>query len=168
MQRAGQRGLAAAGQAGEEQHQALLVGGGLVALDDRRDVVGEVALAGDAEDLTGGVVLDDPLAEPVVGLGVAAGGQGYGDHVGVVEVGRGREGRPDQRRGGQLGGADAGEGEQQDGLAAGLGADPAEVGVGERTGHRHGDGGVAVLLLDLGRGRGRAGGTRRTRCGRAG
>ena len=152
MQRAGQRGLAAAGQAGEEQHQALLVGGGQVALDDRGDVVGEVALAGDAEDLAGRVVLDDLLPERVVGLGVAAAGQGYGDHVGVVEVGSRSEGRPDQRRGGQLGGAGAGEGEQQDRLAAGLGADPADVGVGERAGHRHGDGGVAVLLPDLRRG----------------
>ena len=39
--------------------------------------------------------------------------------------------------------------EQQDRLAVGLGADPADVGVGERAGDRHGDGGVAVLLPDL-------------------
>ena len=127
-------------------------GRGQVALDDRRDVVGEVALAGHAQDLAGGVVLDDPLAEPVVGLGVPAAGQRYGDHVGVVEVPGGRERRPDQRGGGELGGAGPGEGEQQDRLAVGLGADPAEVGVGEGAGHRHGDGGVAVLLLDLGGG----------------
>ena len=36
VQRAGQRGLAAAGQAGEEQHQALLVGRRAVGVDDRR------------------------------------------------------------------------------------------------------------------------------------
>ena len=149
MQRAGECGLAAAGQPREEQHQALLVGPGQVALDDRGDVVGEVALAGDTQDLAGGVVLDDPLPEPVVGLGVAAAGQRYGDHVRVVEVAGGGEGGPDQRGGGQLRGAGAGEGEQQDRLVAGLGADPADVGVGEWAGHRHGDGGVAVLLPDL-------------------
>jgi hypothetical protein len=41
----GEGGLAAPGEAGEEQHQTLLVGGWLVLVDDARDLVGVVVVA---------------------------------------------------------------------------------------------------------------------------
>ena len=65
MQRPGERRLAAAGEAGEEEHQALLAGRRPVGVDDRGDlVVGVVAVARrpvSAEDRVGAGVRRDDL-----------------------------------------------------------------------------------------------------------
>ena len=63
--------------------------------------LGQLALAGDAEHVAGRVRRDDPLAEQVVGLGVAAGGQRDGHHGARREQRGSRERGPDQATGGE-------------------------------------------------------------------
>src|SRR6478609_2687348 len=77
-QRAGERRLAAPGQAGEEEHEALLLGLRLVGVDDRGDGGGEVSrrarrggVRQGVDRVTAGVGLDHLGAEGVVGVGVA-------------------------------------------------------------------------------------------------
>ena len=96
-QRAGERRLAAAGQAGEEEHQPLSLGRRLVALDDRGDLVGQVAPVDEAEHrVAGGVGRHDLGAERVVVVGVAVRGQRDDDDVGALERGGRRERGPEQ------------------------------------------------------------------------
>ena len=153
VQRAGERGLAAARQPGEEQHEALLAGPGAVAVDDRGDRLGQLALAGDAEDLARCVRRDHPLPQVVVRGRVTARRQRDRHHGGVRQRRRGREGGAQQSRCGQvLGGAGAGERQQQDGSARGVLGDPAQVRLGQRPRDRDGEGPVVVPLGDLGRG----------------
>ena len=81
VQGAGERGLAAAGQAGEEQHQALLAGARPVLLDDRGDLVGQVALAGHGEHVAGRRSrATTRRPQLVVGVGVAVRRERDGDH----------------------------------------------------------------------------------------
>ena len=152
VQRPGDRGLAAAGQAGEEHDQTLAVGRREVALHHGGDVVGQVALAGHPDDRAGRVGLDHALAERVVDLGVAVAGQGYGDHGGVRELPGGQQRGADERGRGEQRGAGADQRQQQDVSLAGRLLDPVEVGVGECVGDRHGERAVVVLLAHLGRG----------------
>ena len=76
------RGLAAPGEAGEEDHEAALVVAGLVLLDHGRDLGGPVAFAGDRQDLAGRVVGRHLATQLVVVVRVAVGGERCGDDVG--------------------------------------------------------------------------------------
>ena len=164
MQGAGERRLAAAGEAGEEDHEAALVVVGLVLVDDGGDLVGPLALAADREHVAGGVVGRHLLAELVVVVGVAVGGERRGDDVGVVSTDHSlrslldrpvagcREGRADQADGGDvLGGAGAVQREEHDGTAGRRLLDQGQVLVGERRGDRD-DQRSVVLPACLGRG----------------
>src|SRR3954453_4934910 len=83
MQRPGQRRLAAARQAGEEQHQTLLIRRGTVPGDDLGDLGGKLALAGGSTYLTSGVGLDHPVTERPVCLRVSSRRQRWGPQGGV-------------------------------------------------------------------------------------
>jgi hypothetical protein len=116
-------------------------------VDDVRHVVGQVALARDADDVPGRVGGDDPLPELVVERCVTARGEGDGDDVGVGEMPRGGEGGPDEGRCGQVRRAGAHEREEYDGRPGGGLADVLEVLAGERSGDRDGDRLVPCRLL---------------------
>ena len=145
----GQRRLAAAGEAREEQHQALVLGGRLVRLDDRRHVVGPdvvVARLGEGVDrVVAGVRRHDLDAEDVVGLGVAVGGERDRDHLCREPFGHEQRG-PQRRHGGESGGAGADEGEQHD-RAVDRG-ELGELALGEGVGDRD-ERGARVTLPDL-------------------
>ena len=123
LQRAGERGLAAAGEAGEEEHQARWrSGGGRSASTIAATSSGRSPSSSSASASTGspaGVVAHDLDAELVVGVGVAVGGQRDGHHLGVGQVAGRGQGGADQADGAEpLGGAGAGEREQDDRLLA--------------------------------------------------
>ena len=152
VQRLGQRRLAAAGQAGEEDHEAARVVVGLVLVDDRGDLVGPLPVTGQSQHLAGRVVGHHLLPQLVVGVRVAVRGEGDRDDVGrPAQELRGRQGRADEADGGDvLGGAGAVEGEEYDVAPGRLLGDQAEVVVGEGGGDRDGER-PGVLLADLGR-----------------
>ncbi len=159
VQRPGQRRLAAAGEAGEQHHDADVLVVGLVLGDDGGDlggprVVGRLG-AGQREHLARGVRRDDVVPEPVVELGVTARGQGYDDHVGRRPGGDqqpgGRQRRPHQTdRAEALRGAGAGQRQQHHLAVAGPRGHEVEVGDRERSGDGDGEG-VGVAFADLGR-----------------
>ena len=102
----GERGLATAREAGEEQHDALLAGRRPVEVDDGGDLVAQRGLAvvvGEPQDgVAAGVRRHHAHPERVVDVGVAVRREGYGDHGGVREpLGRGQAG-PQQPDGGEV------------------------------------------------------------------
>jgi hypothetical protein len=152
VQRPGDRGLAAAGEAGEEDDEAAHVVAGLVLLDDGSDLGRPLALAGHGEQVAGRVVGGHLKTQLVVVVRIAVGGQRRGHDVGrgsADQVGGNKSGADQADGGDALGGAGAVEGEQHDGGGPG-GCDLLEVGSGQRccdgNGQRSG-----VLLADLGR-----------------
>ena len=150
-QRAGEGGLAAAGEAGEEEDQPLLVGRGLVGVHDRGDVVGvgRVGRRRQGQDrAAGGVGVGHLGAEGVVGLGVAAAGEGHRDDDGVVQAARSGQGGADQGGGSQVRGAVADQGQQQHRPGRGQLLD---LLLGQRVDHGD-DRAPGVLLAHLGRG----------------
>ena len=88
----GDRGLAASGQAGEEEHEPATLRRRLVGVDDGRDVVGvravRIAVVQGEDRVGAGVRRDHPYAELVVDLGVVVGRQRDGDHGGAGHVPR--------------------------------------------------------------------------------
>ena len=132
-QRPGQRRLAAAGQPGEEQHQAPLVGAALVEVHDVRDLRRELPVGGQADDpVVAGVVGDHLHAERVVGVGVTVRRQRYGDHGGVGQHRGRRQRRPQQADRRERRRAVADQREQGDRAEA---VELGQLGVGERVGH---------------------------------
>ena len=155
MQGPRQRRLAAARQAGEEHDQALLARRRQLEVDDLRDRVGQLALAGDAHDLTGGVRRHDPLAEPLVGVGIAARGHRHRHHGGTVQqpsrLQRGaQQPHPAQRPPLVRRRARARQRQQHHRLVGGVGLDGAQVLLGQRPGHRHRDRARVALAHLLG------------------
>ena len=147
----GEGRLAAAGEAGEEDDQALLVGCRPVRVHDVGHGGGRHAAGREVDDrVRPGVVGDDLCAQGRVRRRVAVRSEGYGDHVDRVAGLRDQVGdaqrRAEQADRGQGRGAAADEGQQRDV------AEPAQLGdllVGDGIGD--GDEGAAgVLLADVG------------------
>ena len=161
-QRLGQGGLAAAGEAGEEEDEPLLLGPGLVGLDDGRDVGGVrgvVADVGQCQHVgVAGVRARHLGTERVVDRRVAAAGQRHGDHRRVLEACCGSEGRADERGGRQVGGAGADEGQQQHRAGAAQAARAGARRAPRRPGRPCGRGAARAPA----RGRGSTGGRGRT------
>ncbi len=156
VQGLGERGLAAAGESGEEHDETALVLVGLVLGDDVRHLVGQVAAAAGSHDVGGRVGPRHLLAQRVVEVGVAVRGERDDDHRGrhaaVGEQAGRREGRADEADGGEaLGRAGAGEGEQQDARGTRPLGHQVEVVVGQGRGDRD-EHGTGVLRARLRRG----------------
>ena len=115
-QRLGERGLATAGEAGEEEDEPLLLGTGLVGPDDGRDVVGvrSVVRLGEGEHVgVTGVRARHLGAELVVDGRIAPARQRNGDDCRVLEVRCGSESGANERDGRQVGGPGADQGQEQ-------------------------------------------------------
>ena len=152
-QRLRERGLAAAGEAGEEDDQALLARRGPVGADDVGHVGGRHPARGEVDDRVGPGVVGDHLGpQRRVGRGVAVRGKGYGDHVDRA-AGGGRDlvGHPQRRAqqadGGEGRGAAPDEGQHGDVAPA---AQLRDLGVADRVGHGD-EGATGVTRAHLGR-----------------
>ena len=152
MQRAGQRRLAAAGEAGEEEHQPLLVEGRLLQRDDVGDGLGKRSLAGGSEHVARGIGIQDPIEHVAVqGAALPCGQRDGHDHRGVEESrcveGHSQQAGSRQPAAGIRRRPVSGEREQQHSPPGCFGADPVEVMHGEWGVHRHGEGIRAEQLL---------------------
>ena len=165
VQRAGQRRLAAAGQAGEEQHQPLLgrAPGGRRrrrprprrAARPRRSTPS--TSPGAYAATTRCAQRWSASASPREASGTAT------TAASASSAGRGQRGADQARRGEALGGAGAGQREQQDRPAGGRVADRVQVLVGQRPGDRDGQRARRRTLGDLGGGEVQPAERRRTR-----
>ena len=152
-QGAGEGRLAAAGQAGEEQHEALLLRLGLVAVDDRGDGVGVArrrrsALAPGRAPGRGRRSSPRPARRARGRRRRRRGRERVRRRRRRRRAGRPRRGWPAPARRGRARGAGA---HQRDEHHAAEAAQLVEVGLGERVDDGH-EGGAGVLLADLGRG----------------
>ena len=150
-QRPSQRGLAAAGEPGEEEHQPLLVGRRTVRGHHVGHHVGVVAVGvvGQRSHEVAGCVCRQHLdTQRVVGVGVVMGGQRDGDDRGIRQRLGHQAGRADQRHRGEVRGPGADQCDQHDRPET---AHLAHLRLGEGVGD--GDpGATGVLLARLGRG----------------
>ena len=146
--RLGDRRLAAAGQAGEEQDETLLGGTGPVGLDDGGDVLGvlAVAVAEGQHRVRAGVRRDHLHPEVVVGRRVVVGRQRYRDHGRGRKPACGGQGGAQQGDRGELRRAGTGQRQQHD--RAVQPAQPLDLLFGERV-HDRDEGRAGVGLADL-------------------
>ncbi len=144
----GERGLAAAGEAGEEEHQALLGRRRSLLGDDRGDGRGRRTALGELDHrVLAGVVRHHRGPQPGIAVRVAVVGQRHRDHRDVQVGGSGERGAQQADRG-QSTGAAADEGEHQDRAEV---AEPVDLLLGRCVGDRH-DGAAGVLLAGGGGG----------------